>query len=335
MKPAGRWREFSLIAEIRRLAGPARPPDRLGIGDDAAAYRPPAPDRWEVVTCDTLVAGVHWSWDWCRPEAAGRRVAAANLSDLAAMGATPERAYLSLALPLAFSSRQARELATGVIRELRRFGARLLGGDTVATSGPVVATLTLQGSVARPELLTRQGARPGDLLLVTGDLGASAAGLAWLRSGRGLPKAFAPLVKRYLLPAPRLTAGRVLAHTRRVRAALDLSDGLAGDAQRLAESSKVGLAIYAERLPISRLTRLAAQKLRRDPLAWALSGGEDYELLFAVRPTDAEAVARHLRVLARLACTVIGEVLPLRRGLRLIRRGKTWPLPKGWEHGGS
>lgn len=335
MKPGVRWREFPLIAEIRRLAGPVRKPDRLGIGDDAAAYRPPAPGRWEVVTCDTLVAGVHWSWDWVTPEAAGRRVAASNLSDLAAMGAAPERAYLSLALPLAFSARQARDLAKGVVRELRRFGARLLGGDTVMTTGPVVATLTLQGSAPRGELLTRQGARPGDLLLVTGDLGASAAGLACLRAGRGLPRAVAPLVKRYLLPAPRLTAGRVLAHSGRVRACLDLSDGLAGDARRLAEASGAGLAIHAERLPVSRQTRLAAERLRRDPLDWALSGGEDYELLFAVRPADAAAVARHLRVLARVPCTVIGEVLPARAGLRLIRQGKTLPMPKGWEHGGA
>jgi len=174
-----------------------------------------------------------------------------------------------------------------------------------------------------------------DLLLVTGDLGASAAGLACLRAGRGLPRAVAPLVKRYLLPAPRLTAGRVLAHSGRVRACLDLSDGLAGDARRLAEASGAGLAIHAERLPVSRQTRLAAERLRRDPLDWALSGGEDYELLFAVRPADAAAVARHLRVLARVPCTVIGEVLPARAGLRLIRQGKTLPMPKGWEHGGA
>ncbi len=335
MRSGGCWREFPLIAEIRRLAGPLGPLDRLGIGDDAAAYRPPARSRWEVVTCDTLVAGVHWSWDWFAPEAAGRRAAAANLSDLAAMGAAPERAYLSLALPRSFSSRQARGLARGVILELRRFGARLAGGDTVSTSGPAVVTLTLQGAVPAAELLTRQGARPGDLLLVTGDLGASAAGLACLRAGRGLRKAFGPLVKRYLLPAPRLTAGRVLAHARRVAACLDLSDGLAGDARRLAEASQVGVAIHAERLPVSRLTRLAAQRLGRDPLAWALAGGEDYELLFAVRPADAGAVARHLRVLARLSCTVIGEVLPARAGLRLIRQGKTLPLPQGWEHGGK
>lgn len=334
MKPAGRWREFPLIEDIRRLAGPARLPDRLGIGDDAAAYRPPAPSRWEVVTCDTLVAGVHWSWDWCGPEAAGRRAAAANLSDLAAMGATPERAYCSLALPRGFSGRQARALARGIVLELRRYGARLLGGDTVSTPGPLVVTLTLQGSAPRAELLTRQGARPGDLLLVTGELGASAAGLAWLKSGRRPAKAFAPLIRRCLLPAPRLTAGRVLAHTGRVHAAMDLSDGLAGDARRLAESSQVGLAVDADRLPISRLTRAAAERLGRDPLVWALSGGEDYELLFAVRPQAAETVARQLRVFSRLSCTVIGEVTTPRAGLKLVRRGKTIAWPKGWEHGG-
>lgn len=333
MSPAGRWREFSLIEDIRRLAGPVKKPDRLGIGDDAAAYRPPASGRWEVVTCDTLVAGVHWSWDWCGPEAAGRRAAAANLSDLAAMGATPERAYCSLALPKDFSGRRARELARGIVLELRRFGARLLGGDTVNTPGPVVVTLTLQGSAPRAELLTRQGARPGDLLLVTGDLGAAAAGLAWLRSGRSVPKTFAPLVRRCLRPSPRLNAGRVLAHTGRVHAAMDLSDGLAGDARRLAESSRVGLAIDAERLPVSRLTREAAKRLGRDPLAWALSGGEDFELLFAVRPRDAGNVARHLRVFSRLSCTVVGEVTPPRAGLKLIRQGRTLAWPKGWEHG--
>ncbi|MEW6516677.1 MAG: thiamine-phosphate kinase [candidate division FCPU426 bacterium] len=332
MTSPGRWREFPLIADIRRLAGPVRPPDCLGIGDDAAVYRPAASGRWEAVTCDTLVEGVHWSGDWCGPEAAGRRIAAVNLSDLAAMGATPERAYLSLALPRNFSAANAHRLAAGVVRELRRHGARLLGGDTVATPGPLTATLTLQGSLPRSEWLTRRGARPGDLLLVTGNLGAPAAALAWLRSRRRVSPAFAPLVRRLVRPVPLLAAGRVLAHTRRVHAALDLSDGLAGDARRLAEASRVGLTVHAERLPVSTLVRRAAQALQRDPLDWALSGGEDFELLFAARAADAQHIARQLRALARVSCAVIGEVTPARSGLKLLRHGRLRPWPRGWEH---
>lgn len=333
--PASGWREFDLIAAVRTRYARRGPGDRLGIGDDAAAYRPAARGRLELLTCDALIEGVHWDFAWCTPREVGRKAAAVNCSDLAAMGGSPQRACVTLALPERTAPRAALDLMAGLSGELARHGARLVGGDTVASPGPWAVSVTLQGVVRERELLTRSGARPGDALLVTGHLGAAAAGLALARRPLLRTPARPAVLRRLLAPEPRLAEGRALARSRRVHALLDLSDGLAGDLRRLCEAGGVGARVHATRVPLAATTRLAARALGVDPLVWALSGGEDYELLFALPLVDAARAAAEVTRATGTPCTVIGEITALRRGLRLVRAdGREAAWPEGWAHRG-
>jgi thiamine-monophosphate kinase len=219
-----------------------------------------------------------------------------------------------------------------LVEELETHGARLVGGDTNTTHGPMMVSLTLQGVVRKKEMLCRRGARPGDWLLVTGDLGAAAAGLRELQRSRAPRRLDTYPVQRWRFPQPRLAEGRYLAKSGRVHALLDLSDGLAGDLRRLCAASGVGARIYAEHLPVAVSTRRTAASRPRPSWSLALQGGEDYELLFAVPPAAAPALADGLRRLGT-PCTLVGEVLPAARGLSLVLpAGKIVPLPPGWEH---
>jgi len=334
-RPARGWREFRLLADIRRRWSRLGPGDRLGLGDDAAAYRP-EPGQLELVTCDALGEGVHWDFAWCTPREVGRKAAAVNLSDLAAMGGSPRRAYVSLALPPRTRERAALDLLAGLTGELARHGARLAGGDTVASSGPWWVSVTLQGVVPAAQLLTRAGARVGDVVLVTGQLGGAAAGLALAARPRVRTRARGAVLRRLLAPEPRLAEARVLARSGRVHALLDVSDGLAGDLRRLCEASRVGARIHADRVPLAPATRRAAHALGQDPLALALSGGEDYELLFTASPAHAAALAADVLRRTGTPVSVLGEILPARRGLRLVHPdGREVSWPQGWEHGDS
>ena len=249
-RPIRGWREFELIAAIRRQSSASSSRDRLGIGDDASAHRP-RPGYLELVTCDALIEGVHWEWAWCDPFSLGQKTAAVNLSDLAAMGGIPERAHLALALPRAFPKRSLQQFIRGLVGVLERHGAALVGGDTNASPGPMMITLMLQGAVLEKEMLTRSGARPGDCLMVTGHLGEAAAALR-LYQKNARARIDPALRERLLHPVPRLAEGRWLARRGRVHALLDLSDGLAGDVRHLAEAGKVGVLLWAGQLPVSR-----------------------------------------------------------------------------------
>lgn len=322
-----------MIDLIRRLSGPPRSGE-LGIGDDAAAFFPDSACL-EIVTCDALVEGVHWEPAWCGPKELGIKTAAVNLSDIAAMGGSPQRAYLTLALPQHATMAWIKMFITGLAGTLRRYGARLVGGDTAASPGPTLISLTLQGVVEPNRIMLRSGAKPGDVILVTGELGGAAAGLGLARTGKIKPAWCRPLLRRLLTPEPRLSAGQCLARSGRVHAGLDLSDGLGSDLRRVTEASGVGAKIFASLLPVAMATRLAAQRLKKTILDLALSGGEDYELLFTAAPEHAPELISLLARKAKIACTVIGEILPAAAGVILMELdGRITPLPLGWEHAG-
>jgi len=323
-----------LIARIRRHAGKPGERDLLGIGDDAAGYVPEA-GKLELVTTDALVEGVHWDFRWQTAESLGRKAAAVNLSDIAAMGGVPQRAYLTLALPRNAAVAKVDAFLKSFIQTMRTEGVRLAGGDTVASTGPWMISVTLQGVVSRNRMLTRDGARPGDLLLATGELGAAAAGLAVLkRSAR--PLGWEEVARKFREPEARLAAGQSLAASGKVTAMLDLSDGLAGDLQRLAEASRVGARIYADLLPVSLATRMAGRMLAVEPLTWALTGGEDYELLMTCKPQHAGILIEKVRAESGVPVSIIGEIVPRRQGLTMrMPDSRIKPLPAGWEHGQS
>jgi thiamine-monophosphate kinase len=278
--------ESELISRYFRSCGAQRRDVALGVGDDAALTECP-PGAQLVATTDTLVAGVHFPVSV--PAAAiGHRALAVNLSDLAAMGARPAWALLALTLPAADEEWLA-EFAAGLGRLARAHEVALIGGDT--TRGPLCVSVTLLGHVPHGSALTRSGARPGDLLYVSGTPGDAGAGLA-LEQGRvsAPAEAAAYLRERFLLPTPRVALGeRLRAHA---SACIDVSDGLLGDAAKLAAASGAGLEIFLAALPVSApLVRVLGEEAAR---SLALTAGDDYELCFTVRPAHAAQLEREL-----------------------------------------
>lgn len=282
--------EFGLIDDLKNRLF-TRSGVELGIGDDAAVLKPL---KGPIATCDALVEGVHFRRDWTSARALGRKSMAVNISDLAAMGAQPVAAFVSLAVGPNDTAEWIRELYEGFEDQAREYQFTVAGGDTVKSTGATMISVTLIGEVYHSQRgpILRSGAREGDILMVTNTLGDSAAGLALLM----WPESeVAPPVKKQLLlrhhePRPRQYEMRVLLNhfAEDWHAALDISDGLVGDAAHMARQSGVSLEIDVEKLPISDACREAAQALEKDPIDWALAGGEDYELLIAVAPERAE-----------------------------------------------
>ncbi|HTV97580.1 MAG TPA: thiamine-phosphate kinase [Steroidobacteraceae bacterium] len=295
--------EFELIRRYFGSLGAAREDVLLGVGDDAALLRMPA-DADLAASVDTLVAGRHFP-PQSDARSIGHRAMAVNLSDLAAMGATPAWATLALTLPGADADWLER-FSSGFAQLAAAHGVALVGGDT--TAGPLSVTVQIMGHVHRGTALRRGGGREGDLLAVSGTLGDAAAGLALATGALAAQDAAcaAELRSRFEYPTPRVELG--IAARGIASAAMDLSDGLAGDLPKLAAASGLGARIDVGRLPLSRaLQSLAHPDQARD---FALGGGDDYELLLAVPPRRFEALAARAREL-NLTLSAIGE---LRRG---------------------
>jgi thiamine-monophosphate kinase len=298
--------------EERRIARYFRPlatsPGAFGLGDDAAALTPP-PGCDLVLTTDGVIAGVHFFPD-DPPEKIGRKALRMNLSDLAAKGAKPVGFLLSVALPAATEEAWIAAFAEGLGKDIRHYGCPLLGGDTDHTPGPLSVSITAFGSVPQGKMVRRAGAKAGDAVVVTGTIGDAALGVrlrrdAGLAGQWGLPDVMcAHLLQRYFLPEPRnALAEAVLNHA---SAAMDVSDGLAGDLAKLCRASGVAVDIDAARVPLSDTARAA---VARDPalLETALSGGDDYEIVLTLAP---EKLAPFLAAAqtAGVAVTEIGRV---------------------------
>ncbi|MGH8260145.1 MAG: thiamine-phosphate kinase [Steroidobacteraceae bacterium] len=277
--------EFALIDRFFRACGAARRDVMLGVGDDAALIECPA-DRQVVAAIDTLVEGVHFPAG-SPPESIGHRVLAVNLSDMAAMGAEPAWALLALTLPRADAAWLA-GFSRGLDALAREHGVALVGGDT--TAGPLCATLQILGTVERGTALTRAGGAPGDALFVSGTPGDAAAGLE-IEQARLAPADSSTarvLRERFLLPSPRVALGRRLRGL--ASACIDVSDGLLGDAGKLAQASGCGVELDYDQLPVSPALIDAVGGERARELA--LTGGDDYELLFSAPPSRIEMLLR-------------------------------------------
>jgi thiamine-monophosphate kinase len=319
--------EFELLARVReRLPAPG-PRVRLGMGDDAAVT---VPGGATATSVDAIVEGVHFRREHCGAQAIGRKALAAALSDLAAMGAEPGEAYVVLGVPAGMGEEECMELIDGATALAVETGTTLAGGDVTRAPALTVA-VTVVGHAAEPErFVTRAGARPGDALVLTGKIGGAAAGLLLLERPE-LADAVTPeiadrLRARQIDPSPQLDAGRALAAAG-ATAMIDLSDGIGGDALRLTEESGTGLQIDASALPIAEGVAEVAAAAGRNPLQLAISGGEDYELLAAVRPERfdeaASAAGAAGMTLARIGETIAGEGVEIRLpgGRRLEAEG--------------
>lgn len=285
--------ELSLIARVQAMLGPPRGRVLTGPGDDAAVVRA---DGVCVTSIDTVVDGVHFELATHSPADVGHKAMATALSDIAAMGADAGEAYVSLTLPDGFGEEHALELVAAMRELAGRTGTTMAGGDVV--SGPVlhVAVAVTGWAAAAEHLVLRSGARPGDLVGVTGELGGSGAGLHVLHGADAGAHSDA-LAARHRRPEPRLEAGRALAAAG-VTAMIDVSDGVATDARHLAVASGVALDLGLDALPVARGVAAVAD----DPARFAATAGDDYELLFSVPPERREAAE------AAAPVTWLGEV---------------------------
>ncbi|MEW6750568.1 MAG: thiamine-phosphate kinase [Candidatus Latescibacterota bacterium] len=324
--------EFGLIARLRRFVGEHGAPlagGELGIGDDAAVLCV-RPGHQLLVTCDVVVEGRHYLRG-TDPADLGWRAAAVNLSDIGAMGGQPRYALLSLGLrpeqPVATLERVYR----GFLEALQPYGAAVAGGNVTLTTGPPFLDVTLLGEVEQGRALKRSGARPGDAILVTGLPGQAAAGLRRLQEGAPVPPDD-PLVLAYRRPPARVPEGREACRCG-VHAAIDTSDGLAGDLGQLCRESGVGAVVEAARLPVSPALARAAAAWGEDPLALVLSPSDDYELLLTCAPQAAQAVQRALAGVRGVPVTCIGTITTSAGHLGLRRDGHEEPLTGGgWDH---
>src|ERR1700722_15364337 len=311
-------REFALIAKyFRPLAGPGS----LDLSEDAALLAPP-PGRDLVLTVDAMVAGVHFIPD-DPPDLVGRKLLRVNLSDLAAKGATPIGYLMTVSAPRDTPDAWFAGFAAGLAQDQREYGITLLGGDTTSTPGPISLSLTILGHVAPGQAVRRAGARPGDGIWVTGTIGDGALGLAAARGRLQDPSGY--LLSRYRLPQPRV--GLAIAGV--ASAGMDVSDGLVQDLGHICRASGLGAVVHAAQVPLSEPAWAAGE-------AWletCLTGGDDYELLLAVPPTN-EAALRAAAADRGIPVTRIGDFHsgPARVMVRAAN-GEPLTLNKpGWSH---
>ena len=303
--------EFAFIERVRGLVGGSTPGERW-IGDDTAVL-----DDGLLFATDALVDGVHFRLDWCDPADVGWKAVAVNVSDVAAMGGIPRAIVASIvASPGGGSTGIADQVMAGVVEAATAFRCPLVGGDT--TSGPtLVVTVAIMGIVDEGAAVCRDGARSGDTVFVTGELGGATAALHDLVAGREPRPELAARLHR---PTPRVAEGRAAADAG-ATAMIDISDGLAGDHGHIAEASQVGVRIEADRVPVAEGISLAE----------ALVGGDDYELCFTA--PDSDRVADVFREWGLAAPHPIGEITRSSSRELVLADGSTEPFPtKGYEH---
>jgi thiamine-monophosphate kinase len=295
--------EFEFLEELRRKF--SRPDKRIvtGIGDDGAVIRPSARQEL-VVSSDMLVEDIDFKLDWTTPQQLGYKALAVSLSDIAAMGAKPVWSTISLGIPEAlWQADFLKEFYQGWQDLAAKHNVALVGGDISKTPDKLVIDSVVGGTVRRGRAVTRAGAKPGDLVYVSGELGGAAAGLRLLQSGGKRTPAAGKLIARHLRPEPRCQIGATLGELKIASAMIDISDGLSSDLAHLCRESGVGARIFQEKLPVDR--NLKTLDLD-DELELVLNGGEDFELLFTIP----RRLRKDLRnKLAKLPVAEIGEII--------------------------
>jgi len=334
--------EFGLIARLKDKV--YRPDQRViaGIGDDAAAVQVSG-GQLLLLTTDVLVERVHFDRRIQSFRQIGWRTMVANVSDIAAMGGLPRHALVSICLPGTVSVEDTEEIYDGMQAVAAEHDFGIVGGDTVSSPRDLVISVCMTGEVSRKHLLTRKGAQAGDLICVTGELGGSQAGLAMLQAAGEQEERISPRLpdeewsqvrERHLRPQARLREARVLAQSGQVHAMIDVSDGLAGEVSHIAQESDVGVQIIQEKIPIGPQTRRVAEHLGCSALDFALSGGEDFELVFTLSPKSARQIIKSIADQTGTSVSIVGKVLPAKAGIVLVSsEGTQRPLrAKGYQH---
>jgi thiamine-monophosphate kinase len=315
--------EFGLIDLLAKMVGGGDERLLIGIGDDAAAWQ--GDDSIQLASVDSFIQGVHFTTETTPWPDVGGKALAVNISDIAAMGGIPRYALVSLALPDNSEVEDVAALYNGMLKLAKQYGVTIVGGDI--SQAPLVAvTITILGSSPTKKILTRSSAQVGDIVAVTGQLGAAAAGMELLKSKRKLdPEADTRLKDAFLHPTPRVAEGLLLVE-QGVKTAIDISDGLVADLGQICKASQVGARIQVERVPIKPTVKTAFSERA---LELALSSGEDYELLF----TASREIIERVKKAASCPVTAIGEIIAGAGVSLLDREGNPFELEKaGWEH---
>jgi thiamine-monophosphate kinase len=324
--------EFGLIDRIRKWMTASDPALLQGIGDDVAVIdMGEMHDKVLLVTTDILIEGIHFNQSWIDPYRLGKKALIVNLSDIAAMGGGPKYFLISLGLPKNLSLPFVSLLYRGLKEGAKRFQVNLIGGDT-SLSQKIVINICLLGEGKRGNLLFRRGARVGDDLIVSGTLGDAALGLRILQK-KGLMGRPKGLIEKHLSPCPRIELGQAISRHGLATAMIDVSDGLLIDTVHLLKESGVGARIWEDRIPLSKPYRKWIHFYSKDRYQIALTGGEDYELLFTA-PSETRKKVSNLALSSKIPITRIGEILPRKEGLRIVRKDGTEYSPDrlGFNH---
>jgi thiamine-monophosphate kinase len=325
--------EFGFIKKISR--GCLIRPDHIikSIGDDAAAFTI-EPDLVSLITTDLLVERIHFIRDSISGFDLGYKSLAVNLSDIAAMGGTAREAFISIAIPPNCSLEYLEAFYDGIKSLAARFDVNILGGDTTSSREDLIINVAVQGTVDRAQILCRDAARPGDIIVSTGYLGDSRAGLHLILNNIPADTAdFQALYRAHALPEPHLDEGRFLASRPGTHAGIDCSDGLSSDLGHIAGESQVGATLYSDKMPISESLLKFCSHFDFDPVEYALSGGEDYTLLCTIAPEAVKETAAKFQAEFKKPLWLIGEIND-KIGLTLTHPdGSSKPIAlTGWNH---
>ncbi|RYU77700.1 thiamine-phosphate kinase [Hymenobacter persicinus] len=336
--PLDKVGEFGLIRRIQQTVTLRQPSTILGIGDDAAILAP-QPGQDMVVSTDLLIEGVHFDLTFCPLKHVGYKAVAVNVSDVAAMNGVPTQIVVGLAVGARFSVEAIEELYEGMRVACENYHVDLVGGDTTASRGGLTISITVLGQVPQGQAVRRSGAKPNDLLCVTGDLGGAFLGLqvlerekaAWTADPELQPELekYPYVLQRQLRPEARMDVVHELRDLGVVPTSMiDISDGLASEVLHICQQSGTGARVFTENLPAANPTLEVANEFNLDPIMCMLNGGEDYELLFTVPLTDHDKIKNHPDI------TIIGHITEKADGVNLVTKaGQAVPLQaQGWQH---
>ncbi|MFI5251869.1 MAG: thiamine-phosphate kinase [Bacteroidota bacterium] len=313
----------------------------LGIGDDTAVYRP-TPGMLALLTTDSFIEGIHFDLTFTSFQHLGWKAMAANVSDIASMGGNPRYAVITISIPKKVSVEMVEEFYKGAVAACKKYGCIIAGGDTTASIGNIAITVAMTGEAAEGKILFRKGAQPGDLICVSGHLGASHAGLKILQREKqrfldsAEPQSFQPnlapyafALEKHLMPKPRIDISTLLVTKVSTHSCIDISDGLASEVHRLCAAGGTGAKIYEHNLPLDSITQTIAGEFSDHPTDYALYGGEEYELLFTMNDKEFEKLES-----LTSDVTIIGRMTGQSEGIELVREnGEPEALPfSGWDH---
>lgn len=327
--------EFGLIKKVTKDITVDKSTVVVGVGDDVAVIKTKS-EKYALLTCDVLIEGTHFKRETITPFQLGRKAIAINVSDIAAKGGIPNQALISIGLTKDTKVEYVEEIYRGIKKAAKQFNIDIVGGNTALSRYKIFVDIFLIGEIKPEFLLLRSGAKSGDKILVTGDLGDSSAGLEIIEDPdlEFNEKFKIKLKQAHLSPNPRLLEGRIIAKNKLANSMMDISDGLSGDLAKICEESNVGTLIWEEKIPMSKETFAFAKSIGKNPLDFAIHGGEDYELLLTALPENVDTIIGKVEKKTETKVTEIGEIKDKEFCIKIAKTdGKVAPLNiYGWDH---